>query len=540
MGLLGDMIVRIKGDTGQFVQSLQSTERQTKKFVNFLIGGAGFGAAILVVRKFGQVIGDLVKAAGEEERSLAKLNAAIITTGNKGIISAQGLRRFAEGLMHTRTFTHEATEEAMALLLQIGGLSEKGIKQAIPLIQDYASALNIDLTEAAKQVSSAIAGGRNYFQKYGISLKDLHSPTERLAVLTRGLEEHFLGTSEAIGNTTLGRLERLRHEYGELREELAEKLLPAINYAAKALLDVLGGIAGAKFRKEILSTAGFADAIKNYDNATDALSMLNMEIERTETLLKTRGRYRGPEEKILKELKERREMIMQTMPLLEKAKLAEIAYTQSIRQQTEAVKENVYYMDWIDRLLFNYRNAQAPVILATANARNEFDMFFRTLEDHVPKAQINLSNLFDMEGRVFGVIPKIAKKTKVTFEEMANAIASGMANIISSISQLWNNYYDSLIQDQEMLLENQNLTEEQRKKIEKDIKKMRHEAAEKSKTFTLFEAIITGAQAIINGFATKPFFPLGLAMGALASVLTAVQIAAIAAQPVPAAARGTK
>jgi hypothetical protein len=62
--------------------------------------------------------------------------------------------------------------------------------------------------------------------------------------------------------------------------------------------------------------------------------------------------------------------------------------------------------------------------------------------------------------------------------------------------------------------------------------------AKRDKAAALFGAVIGGAQAIINGFNTKPFFPLGIIMGALAAVLTAVQVGVVAARPIPALAEG--
>lgn len=96
--------------------------------------------------------------------------------------------------------------------------------------------------------------------------------------------------------------------------------------------------------------------------------------------------------------------------------------------------------------------------------------------------------------------------------------------LISSIASIWDNYYAGLLMNEE-------LTEKERKQIQRD-------AAVASKRFALFEAVITGAQAIVNAFATKPFLPLGLIMGALATILTGAQIAAIATKPIPALAEG--
>jgi len=53
---------------------------------------------------------------------------------------------------------------------------------------------------------------------------------------------------------------------------------------------------------------------------------------------------------------------------------------------------------------------------------------------------------------------------------------------------------------------------------------------ELNKKFALADAIINGFKAIQSGFATQPFFPVGIAMGALAAVKTAAQIQGIQSQ----------
>ena len=54
--------------------------------------------------------------------------------------------------------------------------------------------------------------------------------------------------------------------------------------------------------------------------------------------------------------------------------------------------------------------------------------------------------------------------------------------------------------------------------------------AKEAAAVALASAIVSGALAINNAFATQPFLPLGLAMGAMATVETGVQIATIASQ----------
>lgn len=55
-------------------------------------------------------------------------------------------------------------------------------------------------------------------------------------------------------------------------------------------------------------------------------------------------------------------------------------------------------------------------------------------------------------------------------------------------------------------------------------------AAKAAAAVALASAIVTGASVILNALETKPFIPVGLAMGALATMMTGVQIATIASQ----------
>jgi hypothetical protein len=55
-------------------------------------------------------------------------------------------------------------------------------------------------------------------------------------------------------------------------------------------------------------------------------------------------------------------------------------------------------------------------------------------------------------------------------------------------------------------------------------------AFEQNKKIQLANAVINGLAAIQSGFATQPFFPMGLAMGGMAVAMTAMQIKAIQSQ----------
>jgi len=77
-------------------------------------------------------------------------------------------------------------------------------------------------------------------------------------------------------------------------------------------------------------------------------------------------------------------------------------------------------------------------------------------------------------------------------------------------------------------------------KYDKEKRELQRKQAQQSKNLALFQAIIGGAQAIINGLNTTPFMPLGILMGALAGIMAGLQIGYIASEPLPALAKGTK
>lgn len=72
--------------------------------------------------------------------------------------------------------------------------------------------------------------------------------------------------------------------------------------------------------------------------------------------------------------------------------------------------------------------------------------------------------------------------------------------------------------------------EKEKEKREKELEKKKKQQRKMELKVQMVEALASGALAAINGFATKPFVPVGLAMGALATTLTGLQIAIMAKQ----------
>lgn len=81
-------------------------------------------------------------------------------------------------------------------------------------------------------------------------------------------------------------------------------------------------------------------------------------------------------------------------------------------------------------------------------------------------------------------------------------------------------------------------TAKQNEEFEKKKQKLKHKQAIWDKTYSISQATMSTALAVMNALNTKPFM-LGLALAAIASAIGAAQIATIVAAPIPAYAKGT-
>lgn len=152
---------------------------------------------------------------------------------------------------------------------------------------------------------------------------------------------------------------------------------------------------------------------------------------------------------------------------------------------------------------------------------------FQDLQDNNFEYQQNmLDKEADMLDKKLSKIDEIYQKHKDNVSSIEDELASARGDRREHLIDQLNN---------ETFAQRQAWMEEKKIQKEKEVNEKKQEALAKKKRkeqkkWQLAQAIISGALAITNGFATKPFVPLGIVMGALASTLTAVQIATIASQ----------
>lgn len=204
----------------KFGKSMQRTGQTLSKSLTLPV--LAFGAAS--VKAFDEQIKAETKlrtALGEDEKAFARL------------------KKQAQELQKITLFGDEATIEAAAFLAQLG-LNENAISRLLPLIQDFATAQNMQLGDAAKLVAKSVGSSTNALSRYGITIEGAVGETERLDSAVNALTTAFGGTSQAIAKEGLGAFQQLKNELGDVSEEFGKLILDNIDPLKKSISELTG------------------------------------------------------------------------------------------------------------------------------------------------------------------------------------------------------------------------------------------------------------------------------------------------------------
>jgi len=152
----------------------------------------------------------------------------LLRTSLKGNAEAyKNLTEQARELQKVTIFGDEATIQAQSYLAQLG-LTEEAILRLTPLIQDFATAQGIQLTDAAKLVAKSVGSSTNALSRYGIAIEGEVGSTERLESAVNALSTAFGGQAEAIAKEGLAPLQQLQNQLGDVAEQFGELIIQFI------------------------------------------------------------------------------------------------------------------------------------------------------------------------------------------------------------------------------------------------------------------------------------------------------------------------
>jgi hypothetical protein len=215
--------IKLSLNDKQFQSKLKKSMRSMKKFGNNMksLGRTISTGLTLPIIAFGAAS---VKAFDEQIKAETKLRTALGDSAEAFDV----LKKQAQDLQKITIFGDEATLEAQSFLAQLG-LNADAILRLTPLIQDFATAQGIQLTDAAKLVAKSVGSSTNALSRYGLQIEGTVGEQDRLESAVNALTKAFGGQSEAIAKEGLGPLQQLKNELGDVSEKFGEIVLEFID-----------------------------------------------------------------------------------------------------------------------------------------------------------------------------------------------------------------------------------------------------------------------------------------------------------------------
>lgn len=184
-------------------------------------------------------IGQAISAASEQEQADRRLALALKNVGDASAKTLNGLRDYAGSLQKVTLFTDDQIQGVQSLLVSLGRLTGAGLERATKATLDLAQGLGIDLDSAARLMAKAAAGSTVALSRYGISVDDSLSKSEKFEQVLSKLERRFGGAAKDAANTFGGSIDRVQKSFSELQEAFGKAIIenPALAAGLKAIAD---------------------------------------------------------------------------------------------------------------------------------------------------------------------------------------------------------------------------------------------------------------------------------------------------------------
>jgi len=244
---VGELLVSIKADLTDLKKGLD--EANTK------VGGFGTGTVAMgnlisaAVQKFSGEVArygmDCIKAFGEEQLAIGRLEVALRNAGSEVTNTSKDLQEYAMSLMKTTTYSHETSLEMMSLLTTFG-LTGDEMKKALQAAMDLSAGVGIDLRIAVLAMGKAAIGENPTIRGIGNLLADGTPKALMFSEAIKAVNSRFGGSEAAKMETSIGKIAALSNQFDELKETIGELLMPVFNFYIQRLLVLFQVIDGVK------------------------------------------------------------------------------------------------------------------------------------------------------------------------------------------------------------------------------------------------------------------------------------------------------
>ena len=238
--LFGSILLKDNGVEGQIDKIDNKAQKTSKSFGSMIGTAAKWGAALALA--VGGIAVASIKDAGEAEKSLAKLDSVLKSTGGEAGMTKKALTDLADGLEKTTVFSAEATQEAETLLLTFTNIGKDVFPRATKTALDMATVLGGDaasqsialgkaLNDPIKGIGALSKAGVSFTEGQKKSIKAMQEHGDMAGaqkIILDELVKEFGGAAEAVGKTFPGQLAIAKNALGNVTETLGTMLLPKL------------------------------------------------------------------------------------------------------------------------------------------------------------------------------------------------------------------------------------------------------------------------------------------------------------------------
>lgn len=246
-GMVGGSVVKLLLDDKQYMAELERAKGATAAGTTTMSSGwakfgaaakAGFAVAGIAAAVF---LKDSVQAFLNHEQVLAQFEVAMKDAGLASGGLTDELRRQAEELESLTGYTQDEIIAADTILARFK-LTGYQLKQALPVVLDFARATGREIPDAAKAVGKALLGNTRALKDVGVKYTTTGDQAQDFGNILDLLKERVGGAAEAFGETNAGKIAKFNAALHEVAIATGEALMPVLQRlltVLKVLLPVI-------------------------------------------------------------------------------------------------------------------------------------------------------------------------------------------------------------------------------------------------------------------------------------------------------------
>lgn len=252
-----DLLVRIKGDTGDFERSMGKMKGQTDGGqMSFLklsgavaAGQAIFAAGAAATRFLGDQIRSSTQAANEAEKAQKQLEYAVMQVSKASQADLQATMQLSDALERKGVLDGDNIKMGLAQLSTFG-LSNKAVRSLGGSLSDLAvnqfgvKASGDQLSQTANMIAKALNGQFGVLEKSGIRFTEAQksiikygSEMDKVKAINEGFAQNLKFTNETALATTEGKMAALSVQFENAKEVIGSTLVNAVTPLAMKLAD---------------------------------------------------------------------------------------------------------------------------------------------------------------------------------------------------------------------------------------------------------------------------------------------------------------